>query len=95
MEYGGRTPRHWAAPAFLRQPIDADLTLPDDGRWESALLQLARVAHLDMLSDGYLSRAASVMRGDAVLYVWSATAQGDPEGFHDRNFHGVPYGVAV
>lgn len=37
--------------------------------------------------------AASVMGGDAVLYVWSATANGDPEGFHDRNFRGIPYGV--
>lgn len=37
--------------------------------------------------------SAAVMRGDAVLYVSSATASGDPEGFHDRNFRGVPYGV--
>src|ERR1043166_2208566 len=32
-------------------------------------------------------------RGDAVLYVTAETARSDPEGFHDRNFRGVPYGV--
>lgn len=37
--------------------------------------------------------AAAVMRGDAVLYVSSATGKDDPEGFHDRNFRGIPYGV--
>lgn len=37
--------------------------------------------------------ASSVMRGDAVLYVSSQTGDGDPEGFHDRNFRGIPYGV--
>jgi hypothetical protein len=37
--------------------------------------------------------SAAVMRGDAVLYVSSATASDDPEGFHDRNFRGIPYGV--
>jgi len=39
------------------------------------------------------ANAAGVIRGDAVLYVTSATSKNDPEGFHDRNFRGVPYGV--
>jgi hypothetical protein len=38
--------------------------------------------------------AAAVMRGDAVLYISSETAGADnTEGFHDRNFRGIPYGV--
>jgi hypothetical protein len=37
--------------------------------------------------------SAAVMRGDAVLYVSSQTSKDDPEGFHDRNFRGIPYGV--
>ena len=37
--------------------------------------------------------SAAVMRGDAVLYVTSETGGGDPEGFHDRNVRGIPYGV--
>jgi len=37
--------------------------------------------------------SAAVMRDDAVLYVSSATASDDPEGFHERNFRGIPYGV--
>lgn len=37
--------------------------------------------------------AAAVMRGDAVLYVTSEVGDDDPEGFHDRNFRGIPYGV--
>jgi len=39
------------------------------------------------------ANAAGVVRGDAVLYVTSETGMGDPEGFHERNFRGVPYGV--
>ena len=39
------------------------------------------------------ANAAALMRGDAVLYVSNATAQDDPEGFHDRNLRGIPYGV--
>src|ERR1043165_5781948 len=37
--------------------------------------------------------SAAVMRGDAVLYVAPQTQKDDPEGFHDRNFRGIPYGV--
>lgn len=39
------------------------------------------------------ANAVALFRGDAVLYVSSATAKDDPEGFHDRNLRGVPYGV--
>lgn len=39
------------------------------------------------------ANAAGMFRGDAVLYVSSATGREDPEGFHDRNLRGVPYGV--
>lgn len=31
--------------------------------------------------------------GDAVIYISSDTTQDDGEGFHNRNFRGVPYGV--
>lgn len=39
------------------------------------------------------ANTVSLIRGDAVLYVSSATGKDDPEGFHDRNLRGVPYGV--
>ncbi len=39
------------------------------------------------------ANAATLFRGDAILYVSSSTGKDDPEGFHDRNFRGVPYGV--
>jgi uncharacterized protein (DUF2141 family) len=39
------------------------------------------------------SLSAAVMRGDAVLYVSSVTSDDDGEGFHNRNFRGIPYGV--
>ena len=39
------------------------------------------------------ANAAALFRGDAVLYVSSVTGRNDPEGFHDRNLRGVPYGV--
>jgi hypothetical protein len=45
------------------------------------------------LLDEQRANAVALLRGDAVLYVTSATAKGDPEGFHDRNLRGVPYGV--
>lgn len=56
-------------------------SMPATLRLEGTLLKEAR------------ANAAGVIRGDAILYVTSATAKGDPEGFHDRNFRGVPYGV--
>lgn len=75
-----------AAIRAINQQIACDFApywhMPAALRLEGSLLQQPRAA-----------LSASVMRGDAVLYVWSATAKGDPEGFHDRNFHGVPYGV--
>ena len=40
--------------------------------------------------------AAAVMRGDAVMYVTSedsGSGRDQTEGFHDRNFRGIPYGV--
>lgn len=39
------------------------------------------------------ANVAALLRGDAVLYVTSETGKSDPEGFHDRNLRGVPYGV--
>ena len=45
------------------------------------------------LLDQPRANAAAVIRGDAILYVTSETGRSDPEGFHDRNFRGVPYGV--
>ncbi len=39
------------------------------------------------------ANAAALLRGDAVLYVTSETGRNDPEGFHERNLRGVPYGV--
>jgi hypothetical protein len=33
------------------------------------------------------------MRGDAVLYLYDVIAVRDAEGFHDRWFRGIPYGV--
>ena len=39
------------------------------------------------------ANAVALLRGDAVLYVSSVTGKDDPEGFHDRNLRGVPYGV--
>jgi hypothetical protein len=46
-------------PAFLRRPLAADVMLPEDGRWESALQALARAAGIDVVSDAYLCRALS------------------------------------
>lgn len=37
--------------------------------------------------------SAAIMRGDAILYVFSGTGDANTEGFHDRNFRGIPYGV--
>jgi len=45
------------------------------------------------LLDQSRANAAALLRGDAVLYVSSETGKSDPEGFHDRNLRGVPYGV--
>jgi len=45
------------------------------------------------LKDPRPGLAASIMRGDAVLYVSSALQDDGTEGFHDRNYRGVPYGV--
>jgi hypothetical protein len=56
--------------------------MPGTLRLEGSLLKQPRA-----------NAAAAVMRGDAVLYVSSATGQDDPEGFHDRNYRGIPYGV--
>lgn len=32
------------------------------------------------------------MRGDAVIYLWDEAAEGDPLGYHDLNFYGIPFG---
>jgi hypothetical protein len=32
------------------------------------------------------------MRGDAVLYLWGNSDDGDPLGYHDLNYRGIPYG---
>ena len=57
-------------------------SMPATLRLEGALLKQPRA-----------NAAAAVMRGDAVLYISSETAKDDPEGFHDRNLRGIPYGV--
>jgi hypothetical protein len=47
-------------PPHLRRPLAADVSLPaGDARWETALRKLAEIARLDVMSDGYLCRAAS------------------------------------
>lgn len=56
--------------------------MPATLRLEGTLVQQARA-----------NAAAVVMRGDAVLYVSSATSSDDPEGLHDRNLRGIPYGI--
>lgn len=56
-------------------------SMPATLRLEGTLMKLPR------------ANAAAVIRGDAVLYVTSQTGKNDPEGFHDRNLRGVPYGV--
>ncbi|HEX7191840.1 MAG TPA: hypothetical protein VF381_09755 [Thermoanaerobaculia bacterium] len=56
-------------------------SMPATLRLEGSLLKKSR------------ANAVGLLRGDAVLYVSSATAKDDPEGFHDRNLRGVPYGV--
>ena len=75
-----------AAIRVINQQIEYDFApywnMPATLRLEGSLLKQPRA-----------NLSAAVMRGDAVLYVWSATAHGDPEGFHDRNFRGIPYGV--
>jgi hypothetical protein len=74
-----------AAIRAINQQIANDFvpywSMPATLRLEGTLLKEAR------------ANAAAVIRGDAILYVTSATAKDDPEGFHDRNFRGVPYGV--
>jgi len=48
--------------------------------------------------EGHLSNAPSVnnpaasMRGDAILYLEDDSEQGDPFGFHDLHFSGIPFG---
>ncbi|HYI10888.1 MAG TPA: hypothetical protein VEK57_17645 [Thermoanaerobaculia bacterium] len=75
-----------AAIRAINQQIEYDFVpywnMPATLRLEGTLLKQPRA-----------NASAAVMRGDAVLYVSSATAKGDPEGFHDRNFRGIPYGV--
>jgi hypothetical protein len=74
-----------AAIRVVNQQVAYDFvpywSMPATLRLEGTLLEQAR------------ANAAAVIRGDAILYVSSATAKDDPEGFHDRNFRGVPYGV--
>ena len=70
----------------INQQIEYDFTpfwsMPATLRLEGTLVKESRAA-----------AAAVVMRGDAVLYVSSSMGKDDPEGFHDRNFRGIPYGV--
>jgi hypothetical protein len=70
----------------VNQQIEYDFApywnMPGTLRLEGTLIQEPRA-----------NAAAVVMRGDAVLYVTSETGNDDPEGFHDRNFRGIPYGV--
>jgi hypothetical protein len=56
--------------------------MPATLRLEGTLLRQARA-----------NVSAAVMRGDAVLYISSAATDDGTEGFHDRNFRGIPYGV--
>jgi len=75
-----------AAVRAINQQIEYDFT----PYWSmSAMLRVEGT----LLQQPRANTAAAVMRGDAVIYVSSQTADSDPEGFHDRNYRGIPYGV--
>jgi hypothetical protein len=70
----------------INQQIEFDFTpywsMPATVRLEGTMLEQPRA-----------NAAAAVMRGDAVVYLSSSRTKSNPEGFHDRNYRGIPYGV--
>src|SRR5438270_686768 len=74
-----------AATRAINQQIEYDFVpywgMPATLRVEGTLVKETR------------ANAVALVRGDAVLYISSSTSKDDPEGFHDRNLRGVPYGV--
>lgn len=48
-----------ALPAALQRPLPADVRLPSDHLWHSALREFARVSGLSLVSDGHFARPRS------------------------------------
>jgi hypothetical protein len=49
-----------ALPAPLLQTLENDVMCSGTGRWEEAIAELGRAAHLNVISDGYFCRARSI-----------------------------------
>jgi hypothetical protein len=70
----------------INQQIEYDFT----PYW--SMTALARLEGT-LLEEPRANAAAAVMRGDAIVYLSSSKESSNPEGFHDRNYRGIPYGV--
>jgi hypothetical protein len=61
LEHPDAAPAAPTLPDAFRRSLEADLLLPPGGRWESMVRELARAAHVDLVSDAYLSRYQSLV----------------------------------
>ena len=62
--------------------------------WSMGAIVRLEGKSLDLNHDDDLGKIYPMdMRGDAILYLWDKTTPSSAIGFHEKHFHGIPYGV--